>query len=141
LPGGALLCRPQHSPPLGCIFKSSIQTKIGAHYVKTTSIYPSVTQNQRLQFCLISMKFVTGLFKKRCLASLSLMECSKSHILLQGIYKILFLFSTFPNGSGKEKQVGKGGEFRGTRHCQVHALLRGANEFILVMSALITRFW
>jgi hypothetical protein len=37
------------------------------------------------------------------------MECSESHILLQGIYKMLLLFSVFSSGSGKQKQVGKGG--------------------------------
>jgi len=43
------------------------------------------------------MKFSTGLFTKSCLASVSFMECSESHILLQGIYKILLLFSPFSN--------------------------------------------
>jgi len=134
--GGALLCRPQHSPPLGCICKSSIQTKIRAPYVKTTSVCPSVTQNQRLHFCLISMKFGTGWFKKSCLSSVSFMECSESHILLQGIYNILLIFSTFPNASGKQKQVGKGG-----LHKTASFVRPGIVKYIHYLEVQMNLFW
>jgi len=71
------------------------------------------------------MKFGTGLFKKSCLASVSFMECSESHILLQVIYKILVLFSTFSNRSGKQKQVGKG-----SLHKIVGFVRPGTNTYI-----------
>jgi hypothetical protein len=76
--------------------------------VETTSICPSVTESA-LRLLSDFYEIVTGLFKKSCLASMSFMECSESHILLQCIYKILLLFSTFSNRYGKQKQVSKGG--------------------------------
>jgi len=64
------------------------------------------------------------------------MECSESHILLQGIYKILLLSSTFSSGSGKQKQVGKRG-----LHKTVSFMRTGVVKYIYYLEVRMNLFW
>ena len=80
------------------------------------------------------MKFGTELFKTGCLVSV---ECSESHVLFQGIYKILLIFSDLPNTDlEKRKKFGKGSfhknvsndcAFRETWLSEIQTLLGDAN--------------